>query len=98
MLRVILAAATALAILLPAAPVAVAARISDNTEFGTLANGVRYFIIPRPSAPVFTGMVYVDAGSAEERTNETGIAHLLEHMAFKGTPWVGTRDWEKERP
>ena len=73
-------------------------RLSDKMVFGTLDNGVRYFIVNRPTAPVFTGMVFVDAGSAEERTNETGIAHLLEHMAFKGTPWVGTRDWSKERP
>lgn len=98
MLTRMLVAATALAILHCATAAPAAARISDKMEFGTLSNGVRYFIVPRPAAPVFTGMVFVDAGSAEERTNETGIAHLLEHMAFKGTPWVGTRDWEKERP
>ena len=42
-------------------------------------------------------IVIVDAGAAEEQVGHTGLAHLLEHMAFKGTPWIGTRDWSKEK-
>ncbi len=73
-------------------------RIADKLKFYTLDNGMKIFVYPRQTAPVFCGMIYVDAGSAEENVGETGLAHLLEHMAFKGTPWVGTSDWEKERP
>jgi len=73
-------------------------RIADNLKSYTLDNGFKLFVYPRDSSPMFAGMLYVDAGSAEENVNETGLAHLLEHMAFKGTPWVGTKDWEKERP
>jgi predicted Zn-dependent peptidase len=75
-----------------------ARRISDDMSHFSLANGIRVFVCPRAGAPLFTGMVFVDAGSAEENAGETGIAHLLEHMAFKGTPWVGTRDWRNELP
>lgn len=73
-------------------------RIVDNLKMIELKNGMTVFVYPRKDAPVFCGMIYVDAGSAEENAGETGLAHLLEHMAFKGTPWIGTKDWSKERP
>lgn len=73
-------------------------RIADNLQHYTLENGMNVFVYPRKTAPVFCGMIYVNAGSAEEQAGETGLAHLLEHMAFKGTPWIGTTDWEAERP
>ncbi len=73
-------------------------RIADNLKMIELKNGMTVFVYPRKDAPVFCGMIYVDAGSAEENAGETGLAHLLEHMAFKGTPWIGTKDWSKERP
>jgi predicted Zn-dependent peptidase len=81
-----------------ATPLSAQTRIADNLKLVTLDNGMRVFIYPRDAAPVFAGMLYVDAGSAEENVNYTGLAHLLEHMAFKGTPWIGTSDWEKDRP
>lgn len=87
--------------LLAAAPAAFAqpqTRIADKLQHIKLDNGMQIFLYPRKTAPVFCGMLYVDAGSAEENVNETGLAHLLEHMAFKGTPWIGTSDWAKERP
>jgi predicted Zn-dependent peptidase len=73
-------------------------RIADNLKHFTLDNGMTIFVYPRKDAPVFCGMIYVNAGSAEENAGDTGLAHLLEHMAFKGTPWIGTTDWAKERP
>lgn len=73
-------------------------QIKDNLKFYTLKNGMHLFVYPRKTAPVFCGMMYVDAGSAEEQVGNTGLAHMLEHMAFKGTPWIGTRNWDKERP
>lgn len=73
-------------------------RIADSLKMYELQNGMHVFVYPRKDAPVFCGMIYVNAGSAEENVGETGLAHLLEHMAFKGTPWIGTKDWAKERP
>jgi len=74
-----------------------ATRIKDNLTLIQLENGMKIFVYPRHSAPVFAGMIYVDAGSAEEEVGQTGLAHLLEHMAFKGTPWIGTKNWNAER-
>lgn len=75
-----------------------ATRIKDKLVHFKLSNGMTVFVYPRHEAPLFTGMLYVDAGSAEEQVGETGLAHVLEHMAFKGTPFIGTKNWEAERP
>lgn len=74
-----------------------AQRIVDNLTTFTLPNGMTFLIYPRKTIPFFTGTIYVDAGSAEDEIGQTGLAHLLEHMAFKGTPWIGTRDWQAEK-
>lgn len=63
-----------------------------------LANGMKFLLVRRPGAPVFTAYLRVKAGGADERPGKTGLAHLLEHLAFKGTPVVGTRDWAQEEP
>ncbi|MBK7858576.1 MAG: insulinase family protein [Archangiaceae bacterium] len=63
-----------------------------------LSNGMVWLIVERPNAPVFTGFVRVKVGGADEEVGHTGLAHLFEHMAFKGTPMLGTRDFEKEKP
>lgn len=64
----------------------------------TLANGMTWLVVERHDAPVFTGFVRVRVGGADERPGQTGLAHLFEHMAFKGTPVLGTKDWSKEAP
>jgi predicted Zn-dependent peptidase len=74
-----------------------AGNLKDNLRLIQLGNGMKVFVYPRSNAPLFSAMVIVDAGSAMEQVGETGLAHLLEHMAFKGTPWIGTRNWDKER-
>ncbi|RMH34654.1 MAG: insulinase family protein [Nitrospirae bacterium] len=66
------------------------------TEY-TLRNGWTFLIVERPVAPVFAFMTRVNVGSAQERTGETGLAHMFEHMAFKGTSRIGTTDYEAER-
>ena len=55
------------------------------TEF-TLANGMHFIVIERHEAPVVSFHTYVNAGSVDDPGGETGIAHMFEHMAFKGTP------------
>ncbi len=53
--------------------------------FQTLANGVRVVVDPMPSLETAAFGVWAHAGSIDERQEEHGVAHLLEHMAFKGT-------------
>jgi predicted Zn-dependent peptidase len=62
-----------------------------------LSNGMKWLIVERPEAPVFTGFIRVKAGGADEEPGYTGLAHLFEHMAFKGTPVLGTNDFEAEK-
>jgi predicted Zn-dependent peptidase len=50
-----------------------------------LANGMTVIICERPEAPVFSFFTHVDAGSAQDPSGQTGLAHMFEHMAFKGT-------------
>ncbi len=63
-----------------------------------LNNGMRWLLIERHHAPVFSGVVMVRAGGVDEDLNKTGIAHFFEHMAFKGSSKIGTKDFKKEKP
>ena len=62
-----------------------------------LANGYTFLILEREGAPVFSFATRVDVGSAQEVPGITGLAHMFEHMAFKGTPRLGTKDYAKEK-
>src|SRR5580700_4610981 len=66
------------------------------TEF-TLANGLHFIIFERHEAPVVSFHSYVNAGSVDDPSGETGIAHMFEHMAFKGTETIGTKNWPAEK-
>lgn len=66
------------------------------TEF-TLPNGLKVIIYENHLAPVFSALTYANVGSVNEKVGITGLAHIFEHMAFKGTSTIGTKDWEKER-
>lgn len=62
-----------------------------------LANGLTVVIMERPEAPVFSFFTRVNAGSVEEVPGITGLAHMFEHMAFKGTHEIGTTNWPAEK-
>src|SRR3984885_14472159 len=66
------------------------------TEF-TLGNGLHFIIFERHEAPVVSFHSYVNAGSVDDPGGESGIAHMFEHMAFKGTPTIGSKNWPEER-
>src|SRR6202163_1742199 len=66
------------------------------TEF-TLANGLHFIIFERHEAPVVSFHSYVNAGSVDDPGGQTGIAHMFEHMAFKGTETIGTKNYALER-
>lgn len=63
----------------------------------TLPNGLKVILLPRPTAPVTSFVTYADVGGVNEIQNATGLAHIFEHMAFKGTTTVGTLDIAKEK-
>ena len=64
----------------------------------TIANGLQFILVERHDAPVFSFATVVNAGAANDQIGTTGIAHMMEHMAFKGTEIVGTKDYAGEAP
>lgn len=66
------------------------------TQF-TLPNGLTFLIIERHEAPVVSFHTYVNAGSVDDKSGQTGLAHMMEHMAFKGTETIGTKNWPEEK-
>jgi len=62
-----------------------------------LDNGMRFLIFERHNAPLISFSLAVKVGSVNEVTNKTGIAHFLEHLAFKGTKTIGTTNYKAER-
>ncbi len=73
------------------------ASFEERVTRHTLRNGWTFIIVERPVAPVFAFMTRVNVGSAQESMGQTGLAHMFEHMAFKGTPHIGTTDYNAER-
>jgi predicted Zn-dependent peptidase len=63
-----------------------------------LPNGLTIVICERPEAPVFSFFTMVDAGSTQDPMGKTGLAHMFEHMAFKGTDKIGTTNYAAEKP
>lgn len=62
-----------------------------------LANGMTFLVVERHEVPVVSFHVYADVGAVDEEVGVTGMAHMFEHMAFKGTPTIGTRDYPHEK-
>src|SRR5205814_10001596 len=62
-----------------------------------LPNGLTLLVMERPEAPVFAFNTIVDSGSVQDPKGETGLAHMFEHMAFKGTDKIGTKNYVAEK-
>jgi predicted Zn-dependent peptidase len=62
-----------------------------------LPNGLTLIICERPDAPVFSYFTIVDAGDANDPDGQSGLAHMFEHLAFKGTQDIGTINYPAER-
>ena len=60
-------------------------------------NGLRLLVIERPQDSRVVGKIFTDMGALNETPGQYGSAHFLEHLMFKGTPTLGSRDWPKER-
>jgi predicted Zn-dependent peptidase len=74
------------------------ASFEARTTVHVLPNGWTFIICERPGAPVFSFATQADVGAAQDPKGMTGLAHMSEHMAFKGTRVIGTSDWAKEGP
>ena len=60
-------------------------------------NGLRLLVIERPDDHRVVSKIFTDMGALHETPGEYGAAHFLEHLMFKGTPTLGSRDWEREK-
>lgn len=71
--------------------------IEQNVTEFTLENGLHVIVIERDVAPVASFVTHVSVGSVNEQLGQTGLTHVFEHMAFKGSTTIGTTDWESEK-
>ncbi|PMB17793.1 M16 family metallopeptidase [Fischerella thermalis] len=71
--------------------------IKQLTEF-RLDNGMKFIVLERHQAPVVSFLTYADVGGVDEPDKKTGVAHFLEHLAFKGTTRIGTKNYKAEKP
>ncbi|MGA9244735.1 MAG: pitrilysin family protein [Silvibacterium sp.] len=62
-----------------------------------LPNGLTLIVLERPGAPVFSYFTIVDAGDANDPGGQSGLAHMFEHLAFKGTKEIGTTNYAAEK-
>jgi predicted Zn-dependent peptidase len=98
--RSVLAGLSILAFVVLCAPLAQAqdvAKLEDQVTEFTLDNGLRFIVVERHDAPVFTYFAQVKVGGVNEPMGRTGLAHMFEHMAFKGTDELGTENYGKEK-
>ena len=73
------------------------AGFEKQTTVKVLANGLTLIVCERPEAPVFSFYTLVDVGSADDPEGASGLAHMFEHIAFKGTTEIGTTNYPAEK-
>ena len=93
--RILLCALLSGLTLFPATPARAQALEGKVTRI-TLDNGMRFLVARRGVAPVFAANLRFRVGSADDPGGGSGLAHLFEHLAFKGTSTIGTRDARQE--
>ncbi len=62
-----------------------------------LPNGLTLLVCERPDAPVFSYNTFIDAGDVNDPDGASGLAHMFEHLAFKGTSEIGTNNYADEK-
>src|SRR6266571_8159489 len=80
------------------APPCFGAGLADKVREYTLKNGMKLLLVERHTSPTVSAWIRFKVGSVDERSDERGLAHLLEHMLFKGTTTLGTKDYAAEKP
>src|ERR1035437_5267489 len=89
----VLALLAALAVLATAPACSEELRLEDQV----LSNRMKLLLPPRHDEPVVSGGWVAKVGSANERPGITGISHLFEHMMFKGTEAIGSKDYARDQ-
>ncbi len=85
-------------VLLLIVPMMAAAQdIEERVIEHTLDNGLKLLMMERHTAPIIAPYIIFKSGSVDETSDSRGIAHMLEHMLFKGTKTIGTKDYEAEK-
>jgi predicted Zn-dependent peptidase len=69
----------------------------EKTTTKVLPNGLTIIICERHDAPVFSYSTFIDAGDVDDPSGQSGLAHMFEHLAFKGTSQIGTTDYAAEK-
>ncbi len=72
-------------------------QFEENITVFTLSNGLQFIVLERHEAPVASFYTYANVGGVDEVKGVTGIAHMFEHMAFKGTTTIGSKDLAAEQ-
>src|SRR5919197_3815812 len=75
-----------------------AATLEEKVIEHTMKNGMKLLMVERHTSPTVSAWIRFRVGSVDEKSDERGIAHLLEHMLFKGTTTLGTKDYAAEKP
>lgn len=73
------------------------ASFEKRTTVKVLPNGLTVILCERPEAPVFSFFTVVNAGDANDPSGDSGLAHMFEHLAFKGTKTIGTKNYTAEQ-
>lgn len=77
---------------------ALATPLADKVLEHRLNNGLRLLMVERHDTPTVAAYITINVGSVNETSETRGVAHLLEHMLFKGTKTLGTTDYAAEKP
>ena len=72
--------------------------LAEKVREHTYDNGLRLLVVERHDSPTFAAYITIGVGSVHETSETRGVAHLLEHMLFKGTKTLGTTDYRQEKP
>jgi len=77
---------------------ALAGSLGERVQEHQLENGLTVLLVERHNSPTVAAYINFRVGAVNENSEQRGIAHMLEHMLFKGTETLGTRDFEAEQP
>ena len=72
--------------------------LEDKVFAHRFENGLKLLVVERHDTPIVSAYITIGVGSVHETSETRGVAHLLEHMLFKGTETLGTTDYSKEKP
>jgi len=89
-------AGIAIVLALTVAAIAFGQQLEGRVVEHRLENGMRFLVLERRPAPVFSAYIRFKVGGVDEEPGKTGLAHMFEHMAFKGSKTIGTRDYKRE--